>query len=628
MRSLFLGSPRFSLSSRLPPPRHTRTPSSKTRSRATRWPRPADVPEDFVEETAFDDLLAPASIAFSPDGRVFVGQLDGVIKVYDSVEDTTPSVYADLSRERRVAQRPRPDRHGARPRRSRAAARTCTRSYTYDAAIGGTAPRWNDNCPDPPGAERDGCVVSGRLSKILPDGSEQPLIKDEWCQQYPSHSLGDLQFGVDGALYITAGDGASYTFADYGQDGSPTNPCGDPRAAVGRNMTPPTAEGGALRSQDARTTGDPTGLDGAMLRVDPDTGDPLPDNPGTGDLNARRIIAYGFRNPFRFAFRPGTTDAYVGDVGWLHWEEIDRVPDTTSQVRNYGWPCYEGIGRQSGYEALGVNLCRNLYSRRHRRPAAVHVQPRRERRGRGLPGGQLVDLRRDLLRGRDLPARLPRRDVLRRLRAQLHLGDVPGRRRAAQPGHAPGLRRGASTPVDLEIGPERRPVLRRRRPRHDPARSARSTPTRPRPRRSPPRRTTAPRRCTSTSTPPARPTRTATRCFTPGTSTATAPTTTRRRSRRAHVRQRGHGHRPPARHRSRPGSADTETTELDGRHRRRRRRSPRRPTGAPTASATASTSAARRRLADGTASRRASCCGRSTSTTARRSCPPAATCTT
>ena len=50
----------------------------------------ADVPEDFVEETAFDDLLAPASIAFSSDGRVFVGQLDGVIKVYDSVEDTTP----------------------------------------------------------------------------------------------------------------------------------------------------------------------------------------------------------------------------------------------------------------------------------------------------------------------------------------------------------------------------------------------------------------------------------------------------------------------------------------------------------------------------------------------------------
>ena len=222
----------------------------------------ADVPEEFVEETAFDNLLAPASIAFSPDGRVFVGELDGVIKVYDSVEDTSPSVYADLSEN--VAW------HNDRGLMSIELDPAFTSgrpylyaSYTYDAAIGGTAPRWNDNCPDPPGAERDGCVVSGRVSKILPDGSEQPLIKDEWCQQYPGHSLGDLQFGVDGALYITAGDAASYTFADYGQDGSPTNPCGDPGAPVGGNMTPPTAEGGALRSQDARTTGDPTGAPGS-----------------------------------------------------------------------------------------------------------------------------------------------------------------------------------------------------------------------------------------------------------------------------------------------------------------------------------------------------------------------------
>ncbi|MDA0180301.1 PQQ-dependent sugar dehydrogenase [Solirubrobacter phytolaccae] len=320
-----------------------------------------DVPDDFVNETVWDDLLAPSSIAFAPDGRVFIAQLDGVIKVFDGPEDVTPTVYADLTEN--VAW------HNDRGLTAITLDPGFTTGrpylyalYTYDAKIGGTAPLWNDVCPDPPGAERDGCVVSGRLSKILPDGSEHPLITDEWCQQYSSHSVGDLNFGPDGALYVSGGDGASYTFADYGQDGAPVNPCGDPPAAVGGAMTPPSAEGGALRSQDVRTSGDPTGLDGAILRVDPDTGDPLPDNPGTGDKNARRIVSYGFRNPFRFAFRPGTTDTYVGDVGWLAWEELNRIPNITAGVSNYGWPCYEGMGRQGGYEAVGLKLCEDLYA--------------------------------------------------------------------------------------------------------------------------------------------------------------------------------------------------------------------------------------------------------------------------
>ena len=79
--------------------------------------------------------------------------------------------------------------------------------------------------------------------------------------------MGDLRFGSDGALYLTAGDGASFTFADYGQgggtSGSPTvkNPCGDPPAGAGGTQSPPTARGGALRSQSVRRpAGDPTVL--------------------------------------------------------------------------------------------------------------------------------------------------------------------------------------------------------------------------------------------------------------------------------------------------------------------------------------------------------------------------------
>ena len=82
-------------------------------------------------------------------------------------------------------------------------------------------------------------------------GSEKVLVED-WCQQYPSHSVGDLTFGPDGALYASAGEGASFDFVDYGQKGSPLNPCGDPPGGSGATLTPPTAEGGSLRSQSLR----------------------------------------------------------------------------------------------------------------------------------------------------------------------------------------------------------------------------------------------------------------------------------------------------------------------------------------------------------------------------------------
>ncbi len=93
------------------------------------------------------------------------------------------------------------------------------------------APRWGtpgvyaDPCPTPPGATADGCVVMGRLSRLEAarqrhDGPEQVLLTD-WCQQYPSHSIGSLAFGSSTARSIVSGgDGASFNFADYGQDGS------------------------------------------------------------------------------------------------------------------------------------------------------------------------------------------------------------------------------------------------------------------------------------------------------------------------------------------------------------------------------------------------------------------------
>ena len=92
---------------------------------------------------------------------------------------------------------------------------------------------------------------------------------------------------------------------------------------------PAEGEGGALRAQDLRTPDDPVSLDGTVIRVSPDTGLALPDNPAAdaADANAQRIVAYGMRNPFRMAARPGTDEVWLGDVGWDTDEEINRLRD-------------------------------------------------------------------------------------------------------------------------------------------------------------------------------------------------------------------------------------------------------------------------------------------------------------
>jgi PKD repeat protein len=49
-------------------------------------------------------------------------------------------------------------------------------------------------------------------------------------------------------------------------------------------------------------------------------------------------------------------------VGWNDWEEINRIPNATdAAMENFGWPCYEGVGRQGGYDGADLSICENLY---------------------------------------------------------------------------------------------------------------------------------------------------------------------------------------------------------------------------------------------------------------------------
>lgn len=342
------------------------------------------LPPGFQDEVVFDGLEQPTNFRFAPDGRVFVAEKPGRILVFDDLEDTTPTVFADLRADvydngdrGLLGLALDPEFESGRP--------YVYAIYTWDHVLG-TA--WDPEEPEygepedsgdpdcPAQNSSNSCLVSGRLVRLTEDGldpghavEEGGLPKEEellqgWCQQFNSHSVGELEFGPEGALYVTGGDGASYeSIPDYGQLGTPANPCGDPPTAVGvkpessPGIPMPDAQGGALRAQN------PALLNGALLRIDPDTGAALPDNPqfASGDENTRRTIGKGFRNPFRFTFDPQTGEAYIANVGSSQIEEIDRLEAVPDALYNSGWPCFEGIVRQFQYRTLGLDVCESLY---------------------------------------------------------------------------------------------------------------------------------------------------------------------------------------------------------------------------------------------------------------------------
>ena len=351
---------------------------------------------NFVIETLLTGLTEPIAVRSLPDGRLIVGERAGIVKLFDGPRDRTPVVVADV----RLEAHDFWDRGllGVAIDPDWANSPYIYVLYTYDhdpfdPNPNSPIPRWGtgaggDGCPGPAtGPGSDGCIVTARISRfqLRADGTggpEQVLLQNDanagFCFQSPSHNVDHLDFGADGRLYSTVGEGASFGGADYGQNGGkwptpanaliPANPCNDAPGYRGTANLPGTGEGGALRSQGARstvTTDHYTPLNGALLRMDKTTGLAPPDNPlvNNGVPGDDRIVAFGLRNPFRFSFKPGTNQVYIGDVGWNDYEEIDTATVGAGQkVPNFGWPCYEGSARQPTWDALNNNMCEKLYA--------------------------------------------------------------------------------------------------------------------------------------------------------------------------------------------------------------------------------------------------------------------------
>ena len=118
----------------------------------------------------FSGLINPTVIEFAPDGRVFVAEKSGLIKVFDNLHDTTPTVFADLRTnvynawDRGLLGMALPPDFATSP--------YVYVLYTLDAHTDRTAPVWGtpgvsgDPLPNPPGATGNGVVVDARLSRV------------------------------------------------------------------------------------------------------------------------------------------------------------------------------------------------------------------------------------------------------------------------------------------------------------------------------------------------------------------------------------------------------------------------------------------------------------------------------
>ena len=265
--------------------------------------------------------------AFAPDGRLFVWQKNGIVRVIKNGQ-LLPTPFIDLSAKVNTFD----DRGfwGLAFDPQFASNGRVYMSYTFENAgdpndSGSRTSRLTRVTADPanpdvalPGSE---VVILGSIG--VPPCSAQPASADCISADSGTHTLGALHFASDGTLFVGIGDGA-------GGDGV------DPRA---------------LRAQDLSSP------NGKILRIRPDGSAPS-DNPFYDGTNSwrSRVWQYGVRNPFGFSLQPETGEVYLGDVGWNTWEEVDHGPAGT----NFGWPCYEGNGPQPAYQMQFATQCGQL----------------------------------------------------------------------------------------------------------------------------------------------------------------------------------------------------------------------------------------------------------------------------
>ena len=181
-------------------------------------------------------------------------------------------------------------------------------------------------------------LLEYRRSRSNPDVADRSTKRTVMVirKTLPTHNAGQLQFGPDGFLYISVGDGGC---------------CGD-------------------TNNDAQRL---NSLFGKILRIDPRrAGKRRYTIPRSNPFRRRRgargeIYAYGLRNPYRFSFDRSTGALSIGDVGDVAPsgdEEVDYMLRGKARGANFGWNVFEGRRRFRAGRAPGAVRPAFVYSRR------------------------------------------------------------------------------------------------------------------------------------------------------------------------------------------------------------------------------------------------------------------------
>jgi glucose/arabinose dehydrogenase len=317
------------------------------------------LPPEFNAQVYASGMYRPVDLHWAPNDTLFVTTKKGIVwvikdgvrlptpfmDIQDEVNGTTdrgmlgftthpdfpntPWIYVQYTYDppEAAAGSGTTGRDGKGERVSRMIRVTADASNNYDTMLPGSevvlvggASTWA-NIGDPSAEQTD-------LSADWACGNDGAYIEDCIPGDGISHTVGTLKFGPDGMLYASIGDAASYSTVDLR----------------------------AIRSIRLDS------LAGKVLRIDPVTGEGLPDNPfwdGNPDSNRSKVWNLGLRNPYRFNFAPGTNNLWIGEVGWGDWEEINFGVKGS----DFGWPCYEGedgvLLQQPGYAPLAE--CQEYY---------------------------------------------------------------------------------------------------------------------------------------------------------------------------------------------------------------------------------------------------------------------------